>query len=125
MSNLLALTGVNTHIGHYHILQGVDFVMPHAALTGVNPHSGHYHILRGVDFVMPHGGLTVLLGRNGAGKTTCLGTIMGLWQASAGRIEFDGADIVRRSTPAVAQLGIGYVPEAMGIFAGLTVPENL
>src|ERR1017187_9125828 len=100
MSNLLALTGVYTHIGHYHILQGVDFVVP-------------------------HGGLTVLLGRNGAGKTTCLRTIMGLWQASAGRIEFDGADIVRRSTPSVAQLGIGYVPEAMGLFAGLTVRENL
>ena len=100
MSNLLALAGVNTHIGHYHILQGVDFAVP-------------------------HGGLTVLLGRNGAGKTTCLRTIMGLWQASAGRIEFDGADIARRSTPAVAQLGIGYVPESMGIFAGLTVSENL
>ena len=100
MSNLLVLAGVNTHIGHYHILQGVDFVVP-------------------------HGGLTVLLGRNGAGKTTCLRTIMGLWQASAGRIEFDGADIARRSTPAVAQLGIGYVPESMGIFAGLTVSENL
>lgn len=100
MSNLLALAGVNTHIGHYHILQGVDFVVP-------------------------HGGLTVLLGRNGAGKTTCLRTIMGLWKASAGRIDFDGADITGRSTPAVAQLGIGYVPESMGIFAGLTVRENL
>jgi branched-chain amino acid transport system ATP-binding protein len=94
-------------------------------LAGVNTHIGHYHILQGVDFVVPHGGLTVLLGRNGAGKTTCLRTIMGLWQASAGRIEFDGADIARRSTPAVAQLGIGYVPESMGIFAGLTVSENL
>jgi branched-chain amino acid transport system ATP-binding protein len=94
-------------------------------LAGVNTHIGHYHILQGVDFVVPHGGLTVLLGRNGAGKTTCLRTIMGLWQASAGRIEFDGSDIARRSTPAVAQLGIGYVPESMGIFAGLTVSENL
>jgi branched-chain amino acid transport system ATP-binding protein len=100
MSNLLALAGVNTRIGHYHILQGVDFVVP-------------------------HGGLTMLLGRNGAGKTTCLRTIMGLWKASAGRIDFDGADISGRSTPAVAQLGIGYVPESMGIFAGLTVRENL
>src|SRR3972149_8628775 len=95
------------------------------ALPGVNPHIGHYHILQGVDFVVPHGGLTVLLGRNGAGKTPCLRTIMGLWKASAGRIDFDGADISSRSTPAVAQLGIGYVPESMGIFAGLTVRENL
>jgi len=95
------------------------------ALAGVNTHIGHYHILQGVDFVVPRGGLTVLLGRNGAGKTTCLRTIMGLWKASAGRIEFDGSDIARRSTPAVAQLGIGYVPESMGIFAGLAVRENL
>jgi branched-chain amino acid transport system ATP-binding protein len=94
-------------------------------LAGVNTHIGHYHILQGVDFAVPHGGLTVLLGRNGAGKTTCLRTIMGLWRASAGRIEFDGTDIARRPTPAVAQLGIGYVPESMGIFAGLTVSENL
>lgn len=100
MSNLLALAGVNTRIGHYHILQGVDFVVP-------------------------LGGFTVLLGRNGAGKTTCLRTIMGLWKASAGRIDFGGVDIAGRSTPAVAQLGIGYVPESMGIFAGLTVQENL
>ena len=100
MSNLLALAGVNTRIGPYHILQGVDFAVP-------------------------RGGLTMLLGRNGAGKTTCLRTIMGLWKASAGRIEFDGADIAGRSTPAVAQLGVGYVPESMGIFAGLTVRENL
>jgi branched-chain amino acid transport system ATP-binding protein len=95
------------------------------ALAGVNTHIGPYHILQGVDFVVPRGGLSVLLGRNGAGKTTCLRTIMGLWKASAGRIEFEGSDISRRSTPAVAQLGIGYVPESMGIFAGLTVHENL
>jgi branched-chain amino acid transport system ATP-binding protein len=95
------------------------------ALSGVNTRIGHYHILQGVDFVVPQGGLTMLLGRNGAGKTTCLRTIMGLWKASAGRIDFDGTDIVGRSTPAVAQLGIGYVPESMGIFAGLTVRENL
>jgi branched-chain amino acid transport system ATP-binding protein len=95
------------------------------ALSGVNTRIGHYHILQGVDFVVPQGGLTMLLGRNGAGKTTCLRTIMGLWKASAGRIDFDGTDIAGRSTPAVAQLGIGYVPESMGIFAGLTVRENL
>jgi branched-chain amino acid transport system ATP-binding protein len=95
------------------------------ALAGVNTRIGPYHILHGVDFSVPHGGLTVLLGRNGAGKTTCLRTIMGLWKASAGRIDFDGVDIAGRSTPAVAQLGIGYVPEAMGIFGGLTVRENL
>jgi branched-chain amino acid transport system ATP-binding protein len=95
------------------------------ALTGVNTRIGHYHILQGVDLAVPRGGLAMLLGRNGAGKTTALRTIMGLWQASAGQIEFEGRDIAGWDTPSVAQLGIGYVPEAMGIFAGLTVRENL
>src|SRR6187455_3205091 len=94
-------------------------------LTGVNTHIGHYHILQGVDFAVPRGELTMLLGRNGAGKTTTLRTVMGLWRASAGKIGFDGADLTRHETPAIADLGIAYVPESMGIFAGLTVHENL
>ncbi len=98
---------------------------PLLRLEGVHTHLGHYHILQGVDFVVPRGELTMLLGRNGAGKTTTLRTIMGLWRASAGRIEFDGRDLVRLDTPRVAGLGIAYVPESMGIFAGLTVRENL
>jgi branched-chain amino acid transport system ATP-binding protein len=95
------------------------------SLRGVHTHIGRYHILQGVDFAVPRGELTMLLGRNGAGKTTCLRTIMGLWRASAGAIGFDGRDIERLPTPAVAGLGVGYVPESMGIFAGLTVRENL
>ena len=101
--------------------------MPEAmlSLAGVNTHIAQYHILHGVDFEVPRGGLTMLLGRNGAGKTTCLRTIMGLWRASAGTIRVDGHDITRAATPDVAQLGVAYVPENMGIFAGLTVEENL
>lgn len=95
------------------------------ALAGVNTHIGQYHILQGVDFEVPRAGLTMLLGRNGAGKTTCLRTIMGLWRASAGRILYDGAEIQNLKTPDVARLGVGYVPENMGIFAGLTVRENM
>ena len=98
---------------------------PLLALSGVNTHIGHYHILQGVDFAVPRGELTMLLGRNGAGKTTTLRTIMGLWKASAGEIRFEGVDLTRHETPAIADLGIAYVPESMGIFAGLTVHENL
>jgi len=67
----------------------------------------------------------LLLGRNGAGKTTTLRTIMGLWQASQGRITFGGEDITALHTPQIAQKNIAYVPENMGIFADLTVKENM
>jgi branched-chain amino acid transport system ATP-binding protein len=94
-------------------------------LEGVHTHIGAYHILYGVDLVVPRGQLTLLLGRNGAGKTTTLRTIMGLWRASQGRITFDGQDITPLHTPAIAAQGIAYVPENMGIFADLTVKENM
>jgi branched-chain amino acid transport system ATP-binding protein len=94
-------------------------------LQGVHTHIDRYHILQGVDLAVPRGELTMLLGRNGAGKTTTLRTILGLWRASTGSIRFEGEDIARRETPEIANLGIAYVPESMGIFAGLTVQENL
>ncbi|MGZ5202460.1 MAG: ABC transporter ATP-binding protein [Telluria sp.] len=98
---------------------------PLLTLSGVHTHIGQYHILQGVDLVVPRGGLSVLLGRNGAGKTTTLRTIMGLWQASSGSIRFDGRDIAKMSTPDIARLGIAYVPESMAVFSELTVRENL
>jgi branched-chain amino acid transport system ATP-binding protein len=94
-------------------------------LKGVHTHIGAYHILHGVDLAIPRAQLTMLLGRNGAGKTTTLRTIMGLWQASQGSIHFNGRDITRLHTPQIAHLNIAYVPENMGIFADLTVKENL
>jgi branched-chain amino acid transport system ATP-binding protein len=94
-------------------------------LECVHTHIGAYHILHGVDLVVPRGELTMLLGRNGAGKTTTLRTIMGLWSASQGRITFGGEDITALNTPAIAQKNIAYVPENMGIFADLTVKENM
>ncbi len=100
MSDLLRLEGVHTHIGQYHILQGVDLSVPAT-------------------------GTTVLLGRNGAGKTTTLRTIMGLWRASRGRIAFDGRDVTASETPDIALAGIAYVPETMAVFADLTVEENI
>jgi branched-chain amino acid transport system ATP-binding protein len=98
---------------------------PLLTLTAVNTHVGPYHILQGVNLAVPRGGLTALLGRNGAGKTTTLRTIMGLWHASSGNVRFDGDEITAWATPDVAQAGIAYVPENMGIFADLTVRENL
>ena len=94
-------------------------------LEGVHTHIGAYHILHGVDLVVPRGQLTMLLGRNGVGKTTTLRTIMGLWGASRGRIVFNGQDITRLATPQIAGLNIAYVPENMGIFSDLTVRENM
>ena len=94
-------------------------------LEGVQTHIGAYHILHGVDLAVPKGQLTMLLGRNGAGKTTTLRTIMGLWHASQGRVTFAGQDITKLTTPQIADLGIAYVPETMGIFADLTVKENM
>jgi branched-chain amino acid transport system ATP-binding protein len=98
---------------------------PLLTLSGVHTHIGQYHILQGVDLVVPRGGLSVLLGRNGAGKTTTLRTIMGLWQASAGSVRFDGREISKMATPDIAQLGIAYVPESMAVFSELTVRENM
>ncbi|HEY2189908.1 MAG TPA: ABC transporter ATP-binding protein [Caldimonas sp.] len=119
---------------------------PLLELIGVHTHIGAYHILHGVDFDVAAGEVTMLLGRNGAGKTTTLRTIMGLWAASNGRVVFDGTQIggpaaaldgsdrssttagVAQSqllTPAIAALGIAYVPENMGIFADLSVAENM
>jgi branched-chain amino acid transport system ATP-binding protein len=94
-------------------------------LTDVHTHIGAYHILHGVNLTVPRGQLTMLLGRNGAGKTTTLRTIMGLWHASQGRITLDGQDISASHTPDIAQQGVAYVPENMGIFADLTVQENM
>jgi branched-chain amino acid transport system ATP-binding protein len=94
-------------------------------LQGVHTHIGAYHILHGVDLVVPRGQLTMLLGRNGAGKTTTLRTIMGLWQASHGRVTFNDQDITRADTPSIASLNVAYVPENMGVFASLTVKENM
>ncbi|TFW20176.1 ABC transporter ATP-binding protein [Massilia arenosa] len=95
------------------------------SLSGVHTHIGEYHILQGVDLEVPRGGITVLLGRNGAGKTTTLRTIMGLWKASQGRVVFAGQDIAGKATPDIARRGIAYVPESMAVFSDLTVRENL
>ncbi|MGZ5112513.1 MAG: branched-chain amino acid ABC transporter ATP-binding protein, partial [Usitatibacter sp.] len=101
--------------------------MPEALLdlSGVHTHIGQYHILQGVDLEVREAEMTVLLGRNGAGKTTTLRTIMGLWKASRGQVRFEGRDITALATPEIARAGIAYVPESMAVFSDLTVRENL
>ncbi|MBB1623973.1 ABC transporter ATP-binding protein [Achromobacter sp. UMC71] len=103
--------------------------IPLLELKDVHTHIGAYHILHGVDLSVPPAAVTMLLGRNGAGKTTTLRTIMGLWKATQGRIGFDGMAAggagVRTSPPDMARRGIAYVPENMGIFADLSVKENI
>jgi branched-chain amino acid transport system ATP-binding protein len=91
----------------------------------VHTHIGAYHILHGVDFAVPEGGVTMLLGRNGAGKSTTLRTVMGLWKASAGEVRFQGKSLKGVATPDIAAQGIAYVPESMGIFTDLSVQENM
>ena len=94
------------------------------ALEGVHTHIGRYHILQGVDFDAPGGATTMLLGRNGAGKTTALRTIMGLWRASKGRIRLGATPLQDLSASDVARLGVGYAPETMAVFSDLSVKEN-
>ena len=98
---------------------------PLLQLRGVHTHICAYHILHGVDLDVPEGEVTMLLGRNGAGKTTTLRTIMGLWTASQGSVAFRGESLVGQPVPEIAQRGIAYVPENMGIFTDLTVQENM
>jgi branched-chain amino acid transport system ATP-binding protein len=94
-------------------------------LNNIETYIGQYHILQGVSGEVKKGEVTVLLGRNGAGKTTTLRTIMGLNPASKGSIVYKGDEIQSLPTYTIAQKGIGFVPEDQGIFAGLTVEENM
>lgn len=94
-------------------------------LENVYTDIAQYHVLHDISLEVPKGGVHVLLGRNGAGKTTTLRTIMGLWRARAGTIRFQGRDITQLHASDIAQMGVAYVPENMGIFGGLTVEENM
>ncbi|MGV3487077.1 MAG: ABC transporter ATP-binding protein [Tuberibacillus sp.] len=94
-------------------------------VDNIHTYIDQFHILQGVSFEAKKGEATVLLGRNGAGKTTSLRSIMGLNRVRSGSIIFKDEDISAFPTYAIAQKGIGYVPENQGIFGGMTVKENL
>jgi branched-chain amino acid transport system ATP-binding protein len=82
-------------------------------------------VLFGVDVTVPRVGTVSILGRNGAGKTTLLRTVMGYVKPTAGRVLLDGVDLTGRSPATLVKAGVGYVPQEQGVFAGLTVRENL
>jgi branched-chain amino acid transport system ATP-binding protein len=92
---------------------------------GLQTYYGASHILRGVDFHVDRGETIGLMGRNGMGKSTLLKTLMGLVRPRAGTVEVNGRNMVGRPSYEVAQLGVAYVPEGRGIFANLSVRENL
>ena len=91
----------------------------------VNSFYGKSHILNDATLDVRRGEIVALLGRNGAGKSTLLKTLTGLVRAASGRIEFDGRDITALPAPDIARLGVGYVPQGRGLFAGMSVAENL
>jgi len=95
------------------------------AVRGLNAYYGRAHILADVALEVTTGEVVVLLGRNGAGKSTTLKSIIGLVRPAAGEIVFDGRRIDRLEAYAIAQAGLGYVPEDRRIFTELTVMENL
>ncbi len=86
---------------------------------------GESHILHGVDFDIRPGEMVTLLGRNGAGKTTTLKSIMGIVGRRRGSIRFEGRELIDLPSNRVARLGLAFCPEERGIFASLTVEENL
>ena len=94
-------------------------------ILDLNVHYGAIHALHGISLRVPAGKIITLIGSNGAGKTTTLRTISGLLRPTSGRILFDGQPIHRLAAHAIVQRGISQSPEGRGVFANLTVDENL
>jgi len=94
-------------------------------VRGLEGWYGESHVLHGIDLDVRAGEVITLLGRNGAGKTTTLRAIIGILGKRAGSIVYDGVETIRMASRNIARLGLGYVPEERGIFASLTVHENL
>jgi branched-chain amino acid transport system ATP-binding protein len=86
---------------------------------------GESHILHGINFQVNSGEVVTLLGRNGAGKTSTLKSVMGIIGKRTGSVRFDGKEIIRAASDRIARMGIAFCPEERGIFASLDVRENL
>ena len=94
-------------------------------LAGIDCYYGNVQVLRGISLEVAPGEVLCLLGRNGAGKTSLLKTMIGLVKPRAGRIQLDGRELTRLPAHEFARLGIAYVPQGRRLFAELTVEENL
>src|SRR4051812_39393793 len=95
------------------------------SVVGLNSHYGRAHILFDLSLELRRGQVLALLGRNGAGKSTTLKSILGLVRPPSGQVVYGGQRIAREPTYKVSRMGIGYVPEDRRIFTELTVTENL
>ncbi|WP_375457321.1 ATP-binding cassette domain-containing protein, partial [uncultured Methylobacterium sp.] len=98
---------------------------PLLSVKGLQGWYGESHVLHGIDLDVRAGEVVTLLGRNGAGKTTTLKAIIGILARRTGSITYDGIETIGMASRNIARLGLGYVPEERGIFASLTVAENL
>ena len=98
---------------------------PALEIKGLHGWYGESHVLHGVDMVVQPGEVVTLLGRNGAGRTSTLRSIMGLIGSRKGSIKVNGVETVGMPTYRIAHLGIGYCPEERGIFSSLSAEENL
>lgn len=98
---------------------------PILSLKDVHTHIGQHHILQGITLEVQPGRPTVLLGRNGAGKSTTLRTVMALNPASSGEIKLDGKDITHEKPHRIARSGAGFVPEDQAVLYSLSVEENM
>jgi branched-chain amino acid transport system ATP-binding protein len=94
-------------------------------VTGLHAQYGDSHILHGVDFKVDRGEVVILLGRNGAGRTTTLKAILGLVDTRSGSVTIDGHEAIGLPPHKIARLGVGYCPEERGIYSSLTTEENL
>jgi branched-chain amino acid transport system ATP-binding protein/branched-chain amino acid transport system permease protein len=112
-------------VAHSPTLSPTRDAAPILRFEAVNTFYGKSHILHDATLDIRSGEIVALLGRNGAGKSTLLKTLAGLVPLQSGEIAFAGRDITRLAAPDIARLGIGYVPQGRGLFAGMTVRENL
>jgi branched-chain amino acid transport system ATP-binding protein len=117
-------TGI-PEVGHNRTDEAREGAAQLLRFEGVNTFYGKSHILHDATLDVREGEIVALLGRNGAGKSTLLKTLAGLVPLASGKIEYEGGSIAGLPAPDISRMGVGYVPQGRGLFAGMTVRENL